>query len=145
MFLLNNIYHRKGMYRRLKLHIYGSDTLYRYILSRNESIEPEGSENYLIIIQALFHGLKHCIVYTDRLGFLFTMFSIRENTRFITRMLIRRGIVVFADLVLQRLTIRSRRHQGPDIAYNELCQLSQSWWGIFFDAFEPNIRREWLY
>jgi len=146
MFLLNNIPRRVELRRRIREHFINSDLFLRYATGVSDAIEPEGVHVYDNITTALHNGLYHCIVVTDRLGFLFGRYYIQQNVDYIMRMLIRHGIMVFADLVLQRLTIRSRHqrlqngNQLLHTGFRELSQFSQSLWGFFFDAFERNFR-----
>jgi len=96
---------------------------------------------------ALHIGLYHYIVDTDRLGFLFGMYYFEYNVDLVFRMLIRHGILNYADLVLQRLAIRSRRQQSrlpypiQNAGFHELCELSRLLWGVFFDALDRDFRR----
>ena len=147
MFLLNYSVLKVELCRALERHLIDSNIYRRYVAGVGNIIIPEQGNGYMNITTALSLGLFNCIVSTDRLCFLFGMFYIPRNVEFIMQCLIRHGIVVFADLVLQRLTVRFRRHQlqhanqVPPPVFQELHQLSRSLWGIFFDSVERNIRR----
>ena len=135
--------------RVLSNHLDNTDIFRRYVTtvhSDHSIIIPEGQAGYQNIMVATTLGLHDCIVILDRLGFLFGSYYIEENVNFIMRMLIRHGIFVFTDLVLQRLTIRARLqrlqnpHQLEHVGFPGLAQHSRYLWGIFFDAFERNFR-----
>jgi len=143
MSVLDNVDNRLELDINIRMHFDTSDIFRRYTEKPTEGpIVPEGEENYERIKNALFNGLSYSIIDENRLGFLATILPTNVDESDILNILRRHNIAVFADLLLQRLTIKSRHHPAPDLAYKDFCRFSRSKWQIFFDTFERDVRRD---
>jgi len=137
MFVLDNIPRRMQLNR--DLNIYFRD--FGVFDQRVDAPTPSDLD-YLYLTVALSNGLYHSIVTSDRLGFWFGMLRFENNMDFIRRMLIRRGIAVYANHVFKRLMFKMKilRLQKEDtFLLNELIEHSRLTWKPFFDSLERYI------